>query len=107
MLPDGSVVGECYNVAVTTSLLVEIHDWMCNGATMIDVIDRLRTRTVPAGYTPHSWHIGILYIVTVSEMCTPLIYYHRKDRNTRRQVAFYTGTVRVSVPDCHMGERRC
>lgn len=59
MLPDGSVVAECYNAAVTTSLLVEIQDWMCNGATMSDVIDRLRPRTVPTGYTPYSWHIGI------------------------------------------------
>ena len=57
-LPDGTVVAEHQSAAVPTSLLREILEWRSQGATMEDVVNRLRFRTVPPGYHPHTWHPG-------------------------------------------------
>ena len=43
---------------VPASLLSEILSWRCEGATDMDVITRLRQRTVPTGYNPHPWKPG-------------------------------------------------
>lgn len=53
--PDGSVAAEVPNPAVTPELLKEILEWKRHGATINDVITRLRQRTVPTGYTIHMW----------------------------------------------------
>lgn len=58
VLPDGTVVAEHHNPAVPVSVLREIHEWKSQGATMDDVADHLRLRTVPPGYFPHTWHPG-------------------------------------------------
>ena len=54
--PDGSIVATEQNPAVSAELLAEIFQWREAGATEDDVIERLRMRTVPPGYTPHLWN---------------------------------------------------
>ena len=44
---DGSIVAKKKNVVVTSELLKEIHGWKMEGARDIDIITRLRRRTVP------------------------------------------------------------
>ena len=46
------------NPAVSKELLEEILSWKIEGASNIDVITRLRQRTVPRGYEYHSWIPG-------------------------------------------------
>jgi len=46
------------NPAVDISLLREILSWTREGASCDDVIERLRVRTVPSGYTYHNWIDG-------------------------------------------------
>ena len=53
-LSDGSIP------CVTPSLLDEIASWKNAGASLKDVVDRLRVRCVPSGYTPMPWSQGIL-----------------------------------------------
>ena len=43
---------------VPASVLSEVLLWRCEGATDLDVITRLRQRTVPTGYNPHPWISG-------------------------------------------------
>lgn len=57
-LPDGTVVAKRTNPAVPSSVLREISDWLRQGATLEDAVDRLRARTVPAGYEFHTWQPG-------------------------------------------------
>jgi hypothetical protein len=58
VLPDGTVTAVNYNPAVPVSVLNEILQWTSDGALRNEVIDRLRCRTVPHGYKPHSWSPG-------------------------------------------------
>ena len=55
------VVARVRNPAVNSELLQEVYKWNMEGATMDDVIERLRLRTVPSKYTGsiHSWTDGI------------------------------------------------
>ena len=62
---DGSIVGLQPAPCVSTALLCEIHSWRESGASEDDVIDRLRTRCVPSGYTPHVWNSGTRKLTTV------------------------------------------
>jgi len=55
---DGSVTASLPNPAISTELLEEIQLWYDHGATVNDVIDRLRLKTVPPGYVTHSWIEG-------------------------------------------------
>ena len=57
---DGSIVAKKPNPAVPSDLLKEILSWKSEGASMLDVVTRLRQRTVPAGYTIHTWIPGKL-----------------------------------------------
>ena len=57
---DGSVAASQSNPAISTELLKEIQQWYDQGATINDVIDRLRLKTVPPGYVTHSWVEGTL-----------------------------------------------
>ena len=52
-------MAEIPNPAVSTELLREILFWQSEGATMNDIIVRLRQRTVPPGYTPHTYVPGM------------------------------------------------
>ena len=48
------------NNAVSQDLLAAlIHGWITAGASMDDVVERLRLRTVPTGYAIHNWINGI------------------------------------------------
>jgi hypothetical protein len=47
------------NPAVPNSVLSEILSWRAEGATDMDIIIRLRQRTVPSGYTPLPWTQGM------------------------------------------------
>ena len=55
------VVARVRNPAVNSELLQEVYKRNMEGATMDDVIERLRLRTVPSKYTRsiHSWTDGI------------------------------------------------
>ena len=55
------VVARVRNPAINSELLQEVYKWNMEGATMDDVIERLRLRTVPSKYTGsiHSWTDGI------------------------------------------------
>lgn len=45
---------------VTTEVLSEILLWRSEGATDVDVITRLRQRTVPSGFDIHPWIDGTI-----------------------------------------------
>jgi len=57
---EGSISAVLYNPAISAELLDEINSWYTQGATVDDVIERLRLRTVPPGYTIHNWIEGVL-----------------------------------------------
>ena len=56
---DGVIEAEVVNRAVPTSVLREISTWKEEGCTMVDVLTRLRNRTVPSGYAYHTWSEGM------------------------------------------------
>ena len=58
MLPDGTVTMEHPSPAIPVAVLKEIMEWKAQGATNADVVDRLRPRTVPPGYSVHPWTAG-------------------------------------------------
>jgi len=58
-LSDGTVVAIEPSPCVDTSLLEEIYTWEENGATFEDILERLRLRCVPPGYTPTPWSSGM------------------------------------------------
>ena len=58
---------------MTQDTLIEIYGWMEHGATLSDVIDRLRPRTVPSGYTYSMWKLGkitVLLLSLIALLCT-------------------------------------
>ena len=57
-LADGKIVAELSNPAVEEDLLKEIWLMKVIGIPWEDIIQRLRTRTVPAGYTYCTWQKG-------------------------------------------------
>ena len=66
---DRSVAAYLPNPAINTELLKEIQQWYDQGATVDDVIDRLRLKTVPPGYVTHSWIEGaVVRINCISNM---------------------------------------
>lgn len=60
-LASGSVVAVQPTDFIKESLLKEIEAWMMEGCSDEDVIQRLRLRTVPSGYSPTSWIPGSYY----------------------------------------------
>ena len=56
--PDGSIKAEQQSPVVSTQLLREIASWWLGGASFSDVLDRLRLRCVPPGFTPKPWTPG-------------------------------------------------
>ena len=59
-LKNGNITAVLLNPAVTLDLLSEINSWHEEGATVNDVVECLRLRTVPLGYTIHSWIEGAI-----------------------------------------------
>ncbi|XP_064390678.1 uncharacterized protein LOC135338466 [Halichondria panicea] len=55
---DGSIQAVRKNPAVSASLLKEIHSWKRSGASLDDIVDRLRSRCVPPEYVPKPWMPG-------------------------------------------------
>lgn len=55
---DGTVTAEKPDGAVSEATLLKILGWKEAGASMDDIIDRLRTQTVPTGYAIHPWIPG-------------------------------------------------
>ena len=55
MSADGSILALTQNPAVPLSTLQDIQNWKRTGVSDEDVVDRLRARTVPAGYPYHKW----------------------------------------------------
>ena len=62
MNPDGSISSLHPTPCVSPDLLGQIHSWRKSGATKDDVLDRLRMKCVPTGYTPHPWSSGMCVI---------------------------------------------
>ena len=61
--PDGTVRGQKESPTVSRELPVEVLSWKAEGAQDINIINRLRQRTVPAGYVCHTWIPGMEYIM--------------------------------------------
>ena len=55
----GSIKAVRENPAVPEQVLLEVLLWKLEGAMEVDVIARLRERTVPHGYKFHTWKPGI------------------------------------------------
>lgn len=56
--PNGKFVAHTANPAVTESLLQEIWCMRSHGVSWNDIIHRLRSSTVPSGYTFSTWKPG-------------------------------------------------
>ena len=114
---DGKLIGEYQNPAVTTCLLTEIWKWMQEGSSYVDVVCRLRQRTVPRGYQYQEWKKGQnvcmcmhthLKLYNVGESETPadmmrsvlaqLEYCHEICEWDRKGVPFRT---HIYVPEVH------
>ena len=71
---NGRIIARVVNPAVSSALLQDVDQWNKEGATIDDVIERLRLRTAPSEYvgTIHTWIEGMtvfkLTMFTVS--CT-------------------------------------
>lgn len=59
VLSDGSVVAVLPTLNVSQRVLEEIISWKRAGASVDDVLDRLRLTCVPHGYTPMPWSAGM------------------------------------------------
>ena len=55
-----SLCAQKQNPATPVNVLRDIFTWKAEGATEIDIITRLRQRTVPAGYAYHTQIPGIV-----------------------------------------------
>ena len=55
---DGTIHGKVPNPAVPQEVLLQVRDGLRNGSSMNEIVDLLRAKTVPAGYTPHPWKPG-------------------------------------------------
>ena len=55
----GQVVAKKAHPGVNSELLADILKWQKQGLDWIDILNRLRLRTVPPGYTYHPWKSGI------------------------------------------------
>lgn len=58
----GEVVAEESNPAVPEEVLNEVWQLKQELISIEDIISRLRTRTVPSGYSFHSWKKGVLFL---------------------------------------------
>ena len=47
------------NPAVPVEMLKKVHNLLKSGISIEDVVDRLRTETVPKGYPCHPWLSGV------------------------------------------------
>lgn len=56
--PDGAIIADVNNPAVSTDLLKEILHWKVENCGDKDIITRLRQRTVPSGYQYTTWSPG-------------------------------------------------
>ena len=57
-LPSGAIVAAQPTDFVNVALLKEIEAWKMEGCSDNDIVQRLRIRTVPRGYSPTSWIPG-------------------------------------------------
>ena len=55
IVDNGKIVAVEFNPAVSDDLINEIFNWRRHGIVQSDIINRLRARTVPAGYPIHPW----------------------------------------------------
>ena len=60
-LRDGTIVPETNDTVVPQCILKEILMLKEQGISMRDIVQRLRPRTVPAGYVYHTWTPGMWY----------------------------------------------
>ena len=62
--PYNVIVSQVPNPAISNEVLKEIVQWKHEGLSLDGIIDRLRPRTVPSGYSYHTLIEGILYLRT-------------------------------------------
>lgn len=60
VLPSGEIVAKQMSSSVPQSVLKQIHRWSLEKLSYKDIVSRLRCRTVPPGYTIHTWIPGEL-----------------------------------------------
>ena len=57
--PDGAVKAKKLNPAISVQTIHEVQQMMKSGLEIRDIVDRLRTQTVPKGYPCHPWRSGM------------------------------------------------
>jgi len=63
------LVAEKSNPAVSSSILAEIWKWKQEKASLEDIVQYLRLRTVPIGYQYHNWKSGwLMYKIIVTDL---------------------------------------
>ena len=73
---DGTVKAKKFNPAISMQTITDIHELMKSGLDIADIVDRLRTQTVPPGYPCHPWRSGIVTInVYIAVLYTPCTLY--------------------------------
>jgi len=58
-LSDGTIQAELDTGCIPQSVLREIWSMRRQGISFEDIVERLRPRTVPSGYTYHNWTPGM------------------------------------------------
>ena len=100
VLPDENIGAEHHNPAVSSDVLKEIWEWKQQGATLEDVIDRLRSRTVPPGYVPHPWTHGENCDTCICMyVCVVLLHNYSCQKNSKHWVSMYIGVMYTDVPE--------
>ena len=61
--PDGTVKAKKFNPAISVQTIAEVHELMKSGLDIADIVDRLRTQTVPPGYSCHPWRSGMCWVI--------------------------------------------
>lgn len=74
---DGHVQALRHNPAVPIETLTEILQWKKAGTDDKDVIERLRLRTVPSGYTPCLWSGKCVPLFRDNFLCKRLYLHSR------------------------------
>lgn len=70
---DGTLTPVRSNPAVPVELLKKVQDLLKGGISIEDIVDRLRTETVPKGYPCHPWRSGMYTCIIMCcmwKLCT-------------------------------------
>ena len=75
---DGTLTPVKSNPAVPVEMLKKVQDLLKSGINIKDIVDRLRTETVPKGYPCHPWRSGVydMSVCVVCEYCVCMYCVH-------------------------------